>query len=59
MGCERCFDEGVGDEKVRKNIGWESKCARQQGVFGVNVVETECAGVGIAGREVRIGRGDK
>ena len=36
MGCERCFDEGVGDEKVRKNIGWESK----EGVFGVNVVET-------------------
>ena len=40
MGCERCFDEGVGDEKVQKNIGWESKCARQVGVFGVNVVET-------------------
>ena len=40
MGCERCFDEGVGDEKVRKNIGWESKCVRQEGVFGVNVVET-------------------
>ena len=59
MGCERCFDEGVGDEKVRKNIGWESKCVRREGVFGANEVETSVRGDGIAGREVRIGKGGK
>ena len=47
MGCERWFDEGVEDEKVRKNIVWESKCARQEGVFGVKVVETSVQVLGL------------
>ena len=32
---------------MRKNIGWESKCARQYGVFGVNVVETSVQVLGL------------